>query len=66
MTSDNPRLVWRKSSRSTQQGECVELARTTTSVRVRDSKDADGPALVFSPVEARALAVRIKGGEFGL
>ena len=42
--------VWKKSSRSTGQGDCVEVATNLTGiVAVRDSKDKDGPALVFTP-----------------
>ena len=39
---------WRKSSRSTQQGQCVEVADVTGAIAVRDSKNADGPMLVVS------------------
>nr|WP_030020188.1 DUF397 domain-containing protein [Streptomyces monomycini] len=42
---------WQKSSYSTQEGgSCVELARRTNvddKVAVRDSKAAEGPALLF-------------------
>lgn len=44
--------AWQKSSYSTQEGgSCVELARRTCvgdKIAVRDSKDAEGPALLFS------------------
>ncbi|HEX6340793.1 DUF397 domain-containing protein [Umezawaea sp.] len=41
-------LVWRKSSYSGGGGsECVELAFPTAGVAVRDSKNPDGPVLVF-------------------
>ncbi|MFC4506828.1 MULTISPECIES: DUF397 domain-containing protein [Streptomyces] len=40
---------WYKSSHSGgNQGECLEVARNHPAVPVRDSKDADGPVLVFS------------------
>jgi hypothetical protein len=33
---------WRKSSRSGNEGNCVELAHTATSGAIRDSKNPDG------------------------
>jgi hypothetical protein len=57
--------AWRKSSYSGQTGDCVEVADTLQGVMaVRDSKDPDGPELVIAPFAWRALASRIKGGEF--
>ncbi|MFF7454009.1 DUF397 domain-containing protein [Kitasatospora sp. NPDC008115] len=42
-------LVWFKSSYSGGEGgACVEVAETTESVLVRDSKDKFGPQLAFS------------------
>lgn len=41
-------IAWRKSSYSGNSGgECVEVAELASGVAVRDSKDADGPHLVF-------------------
>ncbi len=40
---------WRKSSRSGDEGACVEMAVLPEAVAVRDSKDPAGPTLVFSP-----------------
>ena len=43
-------LEWIKSSYSTADGpDCVEVAATPAAVRVRDSKDPQGPQLAFSP-----------------
>ena len=39
---------WRKSSRSTGGQDCVEVAQTTASCLVRDSKDPDGASLAVS------------------
>jgi Domain of unknown function (DUF397) len=60
--------MWRKSSYSGGNGgNCVEVARNLPGVvAVRDSKDPDGPALVFTPGEWRAFAAGIRGGEFDL
>jgi hypothetical protein len=47
-TVDATRLVWRKSSRSTQDsadGDCVEVAFATEAVAVRDSKNRAGDML---------------------
>jgi len=38
---------WRKSSRSSNTGSCVEVALTGQAVGVRDSKYSDGPILIF-------------------
>ncbi|WP_431959733.1 DUF397 domain-containing protein [Actinacidiphila sp. bgisy160] len=41
---------WRKSTYSDTEGSnCVEVATTPHGVRVRDSKDPDGPSLSFTP-----------------
>jgi hypothetical protein len=44
------RVTWRKSTRSNGSGDCVEVADLGGVVGVRDSKDHDGPVLVFAPV----------------
>lgn len=44
---DTTSLVWRKSSFSSNGGDCVEVAAEGESAAVRDSKATDGPALAF-------------------
>ncbi|MDQ3404484.1 MAG: DUF397 domain-containing protein [Actinomycetota bacterium] len=47
MNSVNPhQLDWRKSSRSSDEGNCVEVA-FADAVAVRDSKNTAGPMLTF-------------------
>ncbi|MBO4163313.1 DUF397 domain-containing protein [Micromonospora antibiotica] len=42
--------VWRKSTRSNNGGDCVEVADNLPAVvGLRDSKDPTGPALAFTP-----------------
>lgn len=58
---------WNKSSRSDSSGaEYVEVALSGAAVAVRDSKDPDGPKLVFGPDAWRAFAGRVKGGHLDL
>jgi hypothetical protein len=38
---------WRKSSRSSDQANCVEVALAGPAVAVRDSKNTTGPVLTF-------------------
>jgi Domain of unknown function (DUF397) len=46
---DVSRAVWHKSNHSSQDGNCVEVARNLPgAVAVRDSKDPNGPALVVT------------------
>lgn len=45
-------LDWFKSSYSSGEGgACVEVAASRAAVRVRDSKDKQGPQLAFTPSE---------------
>jgi len=51
---------WRKSSYSTQNGSCVEIAHTPSAVAVRDSTDPNGPWLAFTPADWWAFLRQIK------
>jgi hypothetical protein len=58
---------WRKSSRSDSSGaECVEVVELASAVAVRDSKDPDGPKLVFEAAAWEAFAGQVKGGHLDL
>lgn len=49
-------LLWRKSSHSTDQGNCVEIAwPAPTKTAVRDSKQDDSPTLTFNTPDWRAF-----------
>jgi hypothetical protein len=67
---DTPELsaaAWRKSSYSNQDGgECVEVADNFPGLTpVRDSKDPDGPALVFASGAWLSFVRGVKAGRFG-
>jgi hypothetical protein len=56
---------WRKSSISNSQGTCVELARLTGGeYAVRNSRNPEGPALIYTHAEIAALIEGVKQGEF--
>jgi hypothetical protein len=61
-------LVWVKSSYSgAQGGNCVEVAANLNGiVAVRDSKDPEGPKLVFTPAEWEAFTAGVRAAEFDL
>jgi prepilin-type processing-associated H-X9-DG protein len=56
---------WRKSTRSAYNG-CVEVAFVDGHVAVRDSKDRQGPVLLFSAAEWQAFIGGTQDGEFDL
>jgi hypothetical protein len=62
---DLPGARWRKSGRSSAQGNCVELARLAGSeVAIRNSRHPAGPALVFTGAELDAFLAGVKDGDF--
>jgi hypothetical protein len=64
---DLTNATWRKSTRSNNGGNCVEVASNLPGiVAVRDSKDPDGGTLAFTPGEWRAFAAGVQDGEFDL
>ncbi|MFJ4597177.1 MULTISPECIES: DUF397 domain-containing protein [unclassified Kitasatospora] len=56
---------WHKSSYSAQASECVEAGRVVVGgMAVRDSKDPDGPALVFPADAWAAFVTGVKASDF--
>lgn len=65
MQIDLARASWRKSTRSNDQGWCVEVADNISGVvGVRDSKDVTGPVLSFSPTDWSAFVGAARAGSF--
>jgi hypothetical protein len=64
---DLSRAEWRTSARTgSNYDNCVEVAFVDGAVAVRDSKQPDGPVLVFTPDEWDAFVGGAKDGEFDL
>ncbi|GIG62765.1 DUF397 domain-containing protein [Longispora fulva] len=61
-TIDLSHARWFKSSRSANNGSCVEATVLAEHVAVRDSKDVGGPVLVFGAGDWGAFLAGAKGG----
>jgi hypothetical protein len=59
-------LAWRKSRRSNASGNCVEVARLPqgAGVAIRNSRNPEGPALVFTRDEIAAFVAGVREGDF--
>lgn len=56
---------WTKSRHSNAEGNCVEVAALMDGgVALRNSRDPDGPALVYTAAELAAFLAGAKDGEF--
>lgn len=56
---------WIKSRRSNAEGNCVEVATLGEgAVAMRNSRDPDGPALIYTPAEIAAFVAGAKDGDF--
>ncbi|MGK4580946.1 DUF397 domain-containing protein [Kitasatospora sp. HPMI-4] len=62
---DLSRAAWIKSSHSSDAGQCIEVAPGYAGIMpVRDSKDPEGPTLVFPADTWQGFLAGIKAGEF--
>lgn len=64
--SERADIVWRKSTASGSNGDCVEVAFAEEGVHVRNSQDPLGPMLSFSYSEWAAFLTGARRGEFDL
>ena len=62
---DLPPLRWRKSRASNPTGSCVEIAELPDGgIAVRNSRDKQGPVLIYSRVAIATFLAAVKDGEF--
>jgi hypothetical protein len=58
-------VTWQKSRRSNPSGNCVEAALLANGdVAVRNSRDPEGPALIYTPAEIEAFLGGVRDGDF--
>ncbi len=65
MTVQRGGLAWRKSSYSSPQGNCLEVAALPSGhAAIRDTKQQAGPTLVFARATWQTFCSAIKTGSF--
>jgi len=58
-------VTWQKSGRSNPSGNCVECAALPDGgVAVRNSRDPQGPALIYTAAEIEAFILGVRDGDF--
>ena len=60
--ANTSQVRWHKSSHSSANGQCVEVAPVAGAVVVRDSKHPAGPELVFTRQAWAAFVAGVKAG----
>lgn len=61
----DPKLVWRKSSYSSGNGQCIEVSESLPGlIPVRDSKDPAGSRLVFEADTWMSFVSAVQAGDF--
>ncbi len=65
-TKQLPTIAWQKSRRSNPSGNCVEMAKLPggKEIAVRNSRDPEGPALIYTSAEIAAFLQGAKEGDF--
>ncbi|SPL94366.1 putative regulator [[Actinomadura] parvosata subsp. kistnae] len=67
MHNDITKAAWRKASYCNGASACVEVAPLADgNVALRDSKQQDGPVLVFTPSEWAAFVAGVQDRQFDL
>lgn len=58
-------VTWQKSRRSNPSGNCVETALLPSGeVAMRNSRDPEGPALIYTRAEIEAFLGGVRDGDF--
>jgi hypothetical protein len=59
-------VTWQKSARSNPSGNCVEIAKLAgeAGFAVRNSRDPEGPALIYTRAEIEAFIGGVTDGDF--
>jgi hypothetical protein len=63
-SSSSGAVRWRKATASNATGSCVELGAFDGGIAMRNSRDPNGPALLYTRDEIAAFIHGVKSGEF--